>query len=129
FLVGAAASVFYRVTLERFCQYRFALLSCAAAGSFEIAKPGLTALISAAAFSSLSALGTALVLMTPFAICGAAIISVTNQNVNERYLKMVLRGETSRTKIISKAPAGKKDTQKPKTCCHDDILLNRQNQH
>lgn len=117
FLISFGLSVFYRVTIERFCQYRFSILSCAAAGGYEIAKPALTALISGAAFTSLAAFGSTLILMTPFVICGAAIISVTNQNVNERYQKSHPTAKNTLINCCQKSQAEQHHKQKEKSCC------------
>jgi hypothetical protein len=120
FLLSAGASVFYRVTIERFCQYRFAMLSCAAAGAYEIAKPAFLALISTAAFSSLTAFGTALALMTPFIISGAAIVSVTNQNVNDKYRQMHPLVNKLETRSLPMDQNKHKDKQINKPCCQAD---------
>jgi len=118
FLISVGASIFYRVTIERFCQYRFAILSCVEAGAYEIAKPALAALISGAAFSSLAAFGTSLALMTPFVIGGAAIISVTNQNVNEKYIKMhYVTKDTQKPYTPAGAPLKQNTNQQKKSCC------------
>lgn len=84
FFIGLGISVFYRVTIEPDCRYRFAILSCVGAETYSISKPALLALINGMAFRSLITLSMTLLSAAPFAICATVILSEVNQNVDDR---------------------------------------------
>lgn len=117
FLISAGANIFYRLTIERFCQYRFAILSCLTAGAYELAKPAFLSLISGAAFVSISAFATALALTIPLAVTASIIFHDTNKNVNDKYRQMHPAAEKSQNLALAKCPM-KKETLPKKSCCH-----------
>lgn len=85
FAIGVGASLFYRLTVERFCPFRFALTSCLAAGAFEFSKPYLLSIITGIAFQSLATFGIALAGILPILACTAIIIIVSNYQVDQKY--------------------------------------------
>jgi hypothetical protein len=68
-----AGSLFYRLTVENHCAYKFALPAFAGACAFLIGKAGLASLASGSAFASLGAFSVAVVPLLPLAAYAAYI--------------------------------------------------------
>ncbi len=85
FLLGLGASAFYWITIERHCQYKFAISSCLGAAAYQVAKPSFGTLISRAAFQSLSTLAKAIGRIAPLSLCALTIVALTQDTIDKRY--------------------------------------------
>ena len=77
-------SLFYRLTVETNCAYKFALPSFAGAVAFLIGKTALASLISGVAFASLSAFGAAFIAILPLCAYAAYIVLTVSYDVDQR---------------------------------------------
>ena len=77
-------SVFYRLTVEKNCAYKFALPAFAGAAAFMLALPGLISMINGIAFTSFATGLLACATFVPFILYGAYIILTVNYDVNEK---------------------------------------------
>jgi hypothetical protein len=83
-LICFAGSLFYRLTVETHCAYKYALPAFAGSIAFPIALPALTNLVSGVAFASLSAFGLAFVTLLPLAAYFTYIALTVNYDVDNR---------------------------------------------
>lgn len=81
-LICFAGSLFYRLTVETHCAYKFALPAFAGSIAIPLAHTALTQLISGIAFSSLSAFGVALLSLVPLAAYTSYIILTVSYDVD-----------------------------------------------
>ncbi len=84
FGICAAGSVFYRLTVESNCAYKFALPALVGAIAFMVGKTALVSIISGVAFASIAAFATALVALIPLAIYAAYVILTVSYDVDNR---------------------------------------------
>lgn len=82
--ITLGASLFYRISIERFCVFRFAIPSCLGAIAFQFSKPALADLISKTAFQSFSTLTKTLVGLSPFALYMGGIVWISYAAVQEK---------------------------------------------
>jgi hypothetical protein len=75
-------SLFYRLTVETHCAYKFALPAFAGSIAFPLALTGLTHLISGVAFASLSVFAVAFVSLIPLLAYFTYIALTVNYDVN-----------------------------------------------
>lgn len=80
----AAGALFYRLTAETNCSYKFSLPAFGGALSALIAKPALLQIISGVAFVSMSALATALIGIVPIAMYAIYVVLTVDYDVNSR---------------------------------------------
>lgn len=92
--IGLAASLFYRITVERFCPFRFALSACIGAAAFELSKPFLVDIINGVAFSSFTAFAASFIGILPFAISAVAIILISNNAVDAKFKQQQAQSAT-----------------------------------
>lgn len=85
-----AASLFYRLTVEGNCTYKFALPAFAGALAFPIAQPAFAAIISKAAFSSLNAFAATFGTLLPFTCYVAYIVLTVNDDVDRNVVPNLL---------------------------------------
>lgn len=78
-----AASLFYRLTVERNCAYKFALPAFAGSVAFMIAIPALIGFINGAALFSVSSALMASASFIPLALYGAYVLLTVNYDVNK----------------------------------------------
>lgn len=78
-----SASLFYRLTVEGNCSYKFALPAFAGAAAFPFAQAGYAELISRAAFQSLGSFVASLGLLLPFTAYVAYIVLTVNYDVDQ----------------------------------------------
>jgi len=88
FSVSLVASIFYRVTIERFCQFRFTIASCLGAGAMMLALPAIDSIISGVAFGSLGLIAKAFVELLPLVLYGVSILKIANDGVDEYMEKL-----------------------------------------
>ena len=79
-----AGSLFYRLTVETNCAYKFALPAFAGSIAFPIALPGLFNLINGIAFVSLGHAGRYSPLLIPLAAYLAYIVLTVSYDVDNR---------------------------------------------
>lgn len=79
-----AGSLFYRLTAETNCAYKFALPAMAGAMAFTIGQTSLNQIISGVAFASLGAFGLAAASILPLAAYVTYIALTVNYDVNKR---------------------------------------------
>jgi hypothetical protein len=79
-----AATLFYRLTVEPNCAYKFALPSFAGASALIIGKNAITQMISRVAFQSFSAFGATCLGFLPIALYTAYIVLVVNHEVDTK---------------------------------------------
>lgn len=79
-----AASLFYRVTVERCCPFRFALHSCAGGAAMVAAQPALIDLVAGLAFESLQTLGRALLQIAPLGLYLGWVVYISSLSVDAR---------------------------------------------
>lgn len=82
--IGFIGSLFYRLTVETHCAYKFALPAFAGAVSFSIGQQALTDLICGVAFSSLSVFAVAFVSIVPLIIYATYSVLTVNYDVENR---------------------------------------------
>jgi hypothetical protein len=80
-----AGSLFYRLTVETNCAYKFALPAFAGSIAIPMAATALTNIITGVALVSLTAFGLALVSLLPLAAYVTYIALTVNYDVNNRY--------------------------------------------
>ena len=78
-----AGSLFYRLTVENNCAYKFALTSFAGAIAWTAGKQGILALVQTSALSSLSAFVTALITAAPLAAYACYILLTVSYDVDQ----------------------------------------------
>lgn len=83
-LVCAAGSLFYRLTVESNCAFKFALPALAGAAAFMIAKTALASIISGVAFATLGAFAIAFVALIPLAVYVAYVILTVSYDVDHK---------------------------------------------
>lgn len=83
--IGIGASLFYRITVERFCPFRFALSACLGAAAYELSSPFLADIINGVAFQSFNAFAAAFIGILPLAISSVVIIGISNDAVDRKY--------------------------------------------
>lgn len=81
FTIGLAGSLFYRISVERGCAFRFALPSCIGAAAYDLSRTSLPALTNGAAFRSLQHFAAALAGFWPLALWTIAITAITHTEV------------------------------------------------
>ncbi|HSX25848.1 MAG TPA: hypothetical protein VLE89_02440 [Chlamydiales bacterium] len=79
-----AGSLFYRLTVEDKCAYKFALPAFAGAAAFLMGKAALTRLITGVAFASLGAFATAFIAIIPLGIYLAYVLLTISHDVDNR---------------------------------------------
>lgn len=82
--ICGAGSLFYRLTVESNCAYKFALPALGGATAFMIGKGALISLISGVAFTSLAAFGAACVALIPLGVYIAYVILTVSYDVDNR---------------------------------------------
>lgn len=85
-VVGLSSSLFYNVTIERFCQFRFAMPAFAGAVAFSMSKDALAQIVCGVALSSFKTFAGASLGAVPLIIYGAWVISIASENV-DRYIE------------------------------------------
>ena len=81
-LICFAGSLFYRLTVETHCAYKFALPAFAGSLALPLAHTALYNLISGVAFASLAAFGLTLLSLIPLAAYTAYIILTVSYDVD-----------------------------------------------
>jgi hypothetical protein len=79
-----AGSLFYRLTVETNCAYKFALPAFAGSIAFPMGVSAMTGLINGLAFASLSAFGIAFASLLPLSAYIAYIALTVNYDVDHR---------------------------------------------
>lgn len=79
-----ASSLFYRLTVETNCSYKFALPAFAGSIAIPMAASALPQIITGIAFNSLTALAPAFVNLVPLAAYVTYIVLTVNHDVNNR---------------------------------------------
>jgi len=79
-----AGSLFYRLTVETNCAYKFALPACAGAVALPMAAAALTSLISGVAFASIGAFAIATLSVLPLAAYLTYIVVTVNHDVDKQ---------------------------------------------
>ena len=87
FLVSFAASVSYRATIERFCQFRFAVLSCLGAFAFQISAPSIALIVNGLALASIKAFASAMLGIIPAILYLVTVVWVSNSSVEDHAKK------------------------------------------
>jgi hypothetical protein len=82
--ICAGGSIFYRVSVEGNCAYKFALPSLAGAISFFIAAPAVASLVSGVALATIGAFAVACVRLLPAALYAAYILLTVSYDVDHR---------------------------------------------
>lgn len=77
-------SLFYRLTVEDKCAYKFALPAAAGAGAFLVGKGALAALVSGAAFASIGAFAAALLAIAPLCAYITYVCLTVSYDVDNR---------------------------------------------
>lgn len=95
--IGIGASLLYRITVERFCPYTFAVQACAGAAAFELSRPFLVDIISGVAFESLNSIAATLFGIIPLVVTSAIIIAVSNDTVDQRYAEFKKKQEENKS--------------------------------
>lgn len=80
-------SVFYRLTVEVNCAYKFALPAFGGAVAFLMGQEALIHLISRAAFASLSAFGAACIALLPLCFYATYIVLTVSYDVDHKLLR------------------------------------------
>ncbi len=83
-----AGSLFYRLTVETHCAYKFALPAFAGSLAFPLAQPVIVDLIRGVAFASFSALAIALTTVLPLAAYFTYIALTVSYEVEKRCKKV-----------------------------------------
>lgn len=86
FAICFAASLFYRLTVENNCAYKFALPALAGAAAFPIAQPALAQLASGEAFKNLALFSRSILFLVPVVAYIAYIVLTVDYDVNRRCL-------------------------------------------
>lgn len=86
----AAGSLFYRLTVENNCAYKFALPAFAGASSALLGKTALLKLIHGVAFFSLEALSKTFVALIPLSLYAAYVALTVSHEVNHRHCHLRL---------------------------------------
>lgn len=81
FALGLAGSLFYRISVERGCSFRFALPSCIGAAACDLSLASLPALTSGVAFRSLQHFAATLVGIWPVALWAIVMTAITHTEV------------------------------------------------
>jgi hypothetical protein len=76
-------SLFYRLTVERNCAYKFALPAFFGAAAFMLALPAIIGMINGTAFATIGSGFQAFGSLVPLALYGAYIILTVNYEVNK----------------------------------------------
>ncbi len=79
-----AGSLFYRLTVETNCAYKFALPAFAGSVAIPIAITALNSLVTGVAFASLSAFGLAFISLIPLVTYVTYIVLTVNYDVDNR---------------------------------------------
>ncbi len=77
------ASLFYRITIERFCHFRFAIPACLGGMAMELSIPALANIINGAAIQSFASLGTSLIAISPLVLYLAGIVWISHSPIQE----------------------------------------------
>lgn len=77
-----AGSLFYRLTVETHCAYKFALPAFGGAVALLISRQAITHVIHGVAFTSLSTLGSTLIALTPLACYLSYILLTVSYDVD-----------------------------------------------
>ncbi len=78
------ASLFYRLTVENNCAYKFALPALAGAITLQVAQPALAQLVRGAAFASLALFSSSILSLIPLAGYLVYIVLTVDYDVNQR---------------------------------------------
>lgn len=84
FVLCLGGSLFYRLTVETHCAYKFALPAFAGSIAFLIGKSALVSLVTGAAFASLSAFALAVISLLPLCAYVTYIVLTVNYDVDRR---------------------------------------------
>ncbi|MBM3208662.1 MAG: hypothetical protein FJZ57_08745 [Chlamydiae bacterium] len=79
-----ASSLFYRLTVEQNCAYKFAMPALGGSIAFLFGQNALTNLISGVAFASLEALSSSLIAVLPLGLYAAYVILTVSYDVDNR---------------------------------------------
>jgi hypothetical protein len=79
-----AGSIFYRLTVENNCAYKFALPAFGGSAAFLMGQVSLAQLISGVAFASLETVAAALTSLLPLATYMAYVILTVSYDVDQR---------------------------------------------
>lgn len=79
-----AGSLFYRLTVETNCAYKFALPAFAGAVAIPMGMAAMTSLVTGVAFASLYAFGLAMLSLAPLAAYATYIVLTVNYDVDNR---------------------------------------------
>lgn len=93
-----AGSLFYRLTVERNCAYKFALPAFFGGAAFMLALPALISLISQTAFLSTGAGFAAISSLLPLTFYAIYILLTVNYDVNKNLEHLILRPNRSEQK-------------------------------
>ena len=77
-----AGSLFYRLTVETNCAYKFALPAFAGSVAIPIGASAISGLISGVAFASLSSLGMTFISLVPLVVYVSYIVLTVNYDVD-----------------------------------------------
>ncbi len=79
-----AGSLFYRLTVETNCAYKFALPAFAGSIAFPMGMTALTSLVTGVAFASMYAFGLAVLTLVPLAAYVTYIVLTVSYDVDNR---------------------------------------------
>ncbi|MBX7067385.1 MAG: hypothetical protein K1X28_09150 [Parachlamydiales bacterium] len=79
-----AGSLFYRLTVEKNCAFKFALPALGGGISFLMSEAGLASVVSGIAFSSLERLGESLISLIPLGMYLSYVILTVDYEVDNR---------------------------------------------
>lgn len=85
--VSLGASLFYRLTIERNCAFKFALPSCLGGISYHLSRYGVHSMVAGIMLRSVDLLNAGFIGSLPLTLWTFAIISITDDDVEKRYLK------------------------------------------
>ncbi|MFA6917069.1 MAG: hypothetical protein WC222_11775 [Parachlamydiales bacterium] len=100
-IIGILWSISYRITIERKCDFHFAVVSCAGGYALGKALPSLAALIDGTAFISLKAFGQVIIGTTPLTLYLLAVVWISYAAVQAIKIQQQNNGQLQQTKVPS----------------------------
>lgn len=112
-----AGSLFYRLTVERNCAYKFALPAFAGAAAFMLALPAFISMVNGTGFASVAVGFKTCASFIPLALYGAYILLTVNHDVNKTLARLQAKEAVKETCCESEDEESEPPLAK-ECCCH-----------
>jgi hypothetical protein len=106
--IALSASLFYRVTIERFCHFRFAIPSCLGATAMNLSAPAVASIVHGVANQTLAEVAKTAIGISPLVLYTVSIIWISHSAIQS--LDVIRKAKEAEQ-------AAKNPKSKPACCC------------